>query len=88
MSKHLTIVLKKMCSMVGADYDKIDFKKQNWYQDWTWTEKEQEQFMAWFEDYLMKNKEARQELLEFPRANRQIKRAVQEFILNYGWKTK
>ena len=89
MTKHLSVILKKMCSMVGADFDKIDFKRPNWYEDWSWTEKKQEQFMDWLEDYLMKNKEARQELLEFSRANRRmVKRAIQWFILDYGWRTK
>ena len=40
--KHLTVVLKKMCKMVKADLEKINFKKENWFWDYTWTEKEQE----------------------------------------------
>ena len=86
--KHLTVVLKKMCKMVKVDLEKINFKKENWFWDYTWTEKKQEEFIKWLEGYLMKNKGAREEMLRFPKRDKQmIKKAVQEFVSNYGWKT-
>lgn len=49
---YLTDIFKEMCKRVGADYDEMDFSKDKWYEDYTWTEREKEKFIAWFAKYL------------------------------------
>ena len=34
MKKYLEIILRKQCDYVGADYNKIDFKKPEWFWDY------------------------------------------------------
>ena len=46
-------ILTEMCRRVGADYDKIDFKKEGWFRDYTWTEEEQEDFHQWLGNKLV-----------------------------------
>lgn len=87
MTKHLEIILKKMCKMVGANFDKIDFKEQNWFQKYSWTEKQQEEFKQWFITYLKSDKEAREELMCFPsKSKRELDKVWDEFNLNWGWR--
>lgn len=86
-NSHLWKVLTKMCDIAGVDVEKMDFKKERWYMKHTITEKQENEFRKWFVDYLMNSQEARQEFLEFPRKKKSwIKRAVDEFIFNYGWR--
>lgn len=88
MKEHLRVTLLKMCEYVNADFDSIDFSKQEWYYEHLWTDEQQNEFKAWMIDYLKKNKEARYELLANSTANKtRIEKAVNEFIFNYGWET-
>jgi len=85
---HLRCVLKKMCKLVGTDYDEIDFKKKDWYLDHTWSEEDQEKFRQWIIRYLKGNRSARYELMRVPsRHNKFLEGFASGFILNYGWKT-
>ena len=87
--KHLGIVLRKMCKMVGADPNKINFKKNNWYWDFSWTEQDEHDFINWLSEYLLDNADARSELMNNPIKNKKRTEALaREFVLNYGWKTK
>ena len=88
MTKHLTIILKKQCEIIGVNFDDIDFGKDNWFMSNSWTEAQEQEFSDWLFDYLMKNKEAREELLEHKAKDKKyIKKAVSEINLNYGWRT-
>jgi len=51
--KHLNIILIKMCEMVGADFSKMDFKKQNWFHQFEWTEDSENEFKKWLISYLL-----------------------------------
>lgn len=84
---HLAVILKEMCRRVGADFDKIDFGKERWFEDYTWDEKQQEDFEKWLTDYLYKNKKATAELysMHYP-SKKWVKQAADMFILSYGWK--
>jgi hypothetical protein len=87
MNKYLKEILDKMCLVVNAK--NVDFKKYNWFMDYEWTEDKQEEFRKWLVEYLMKNKEARQDLMKFPTKNKKtIERCSQEFMFNYGFKTR
>ena len=84
--KYLDIILKKMFSMVKADYSK--FKNEpNWFMKRSWTEEQQNKFRQWLIDYMTKNSEARQELMSI-RSKKFVNKFVDEFIFNYGWKIK
>lgn len=53
---HTKEILIEMCSRVGVLYSKEFFVKENWYEQYTWTEKEQEEFRKWLGDFLTKHK--------------------------------
>ena len=78
-----------MCKMVGADFKKINFKKESWFYEYEWTEWQEQFFIGWMVGYLMHKKEARQEMMRFPRKNiKDLTKLATEFIMNYGWKVK
>ena len=86
-NKYLKKVLKEMCKRVGADYDKIDFKKDDWFSKYEWTEKEQDNFEGWLVGYLQRNKKAREKMMNIP-AKAFSKKIAVNFIFAYGWKLK
>jgi|ERR1700719_2745811 len=83
-------ILTEMCKRVGADPTIIDFQKDHWFWDYTWTEKQQKEFHTWMSDYLWKNKKEIDHLASFPsltkRSQKAVDELVDEFISNYGWK--
>lgn len=86
MTKHLKIILTKMCEWVDADVNTLDFSEQEWYHKYTWADEQQNEFKAWMINYLKTNKEARYELMAFPNTDKKrIEKLVDEFIFNYGW---
>jgi hypothetical protein len=87
--KHLDIILKKMCEEVGADFEKIDFKKDRWFLDYTWSEEDEEEYTEWLTNYLYKNQEARKELTVIGLKNKKrCRECAKMFVFNYGWKIK
>lgn len=85
-SKHLTIALKEMCRRVGVTFDDVDFTADNWFQQYKWTEEEQEEFQEWFVNYLYNNKEAREEITTIGiRNKKRLRAAVLYFLLDWGW---
>ena len=76
-----------MCKRVKTRYEDINFKKPNWFHDFQWTQKQEDNFKEWLTNYLKTNKEAREELMQSPRLKGYIKIA-NEFLFQYGWKTK
>jgi hypothetical protein len=88
-SKHLTIVLKKMFEMVGAEYDESIFEKEDWYRLHEWEERDSEGFIKWLSDYLYKNKDARKEIMAVPSKDKNsCENVARMFDLSYGWVTK
>ena len=89
MDKHVIEILKEQCRIVGADYEKIDFKEDMWFMDHEWTKEQEAEFIQWVTDYLYNNKEARNMLLQHPYKNKTTcKKAAEQFAFNYGWKYK
>lgn len=89
MNKHLVIVLLKMCEAVGADFRKIDFKKENWFMEYTWTHEQENEFIKWLSDYLYRNEKALEAFSAFPRKTRKHCLEVAElFTLNHRWEHK
>lgn len=87
MGIHLTVVLKEMCKRVGADFEKINFKKTDWYRKHAWTVAEEDAFKKWLVGYWKKNSAARNEMLMLQSATtaNRLERAADGFLLNYGW---
>jgi len=88
MNKYLTEVFTKMCSIVGADYDSIDFSADGWYSKYEWTDEQEKEFEKWMIEFLYTNNEARRELFGCRKVKKAIKPWVGMFLLSYGWKTK
>ena len=92
LPKHLEVVIREMCKVVGADFDRMDsFGKDKdgnlWFQQYTWTQKESDAFGKWFKEYLSKNKEARQEFMTHPSKDKKYLECLwQEVNLQWGWK--
>jgi hypothetical protein len=90
LKSHLKIVLIEMCMRVGANYDDIDCKKDDWYYEHEWTREEEDSFIKWLADYLYTSKEARLELTD-NRTRLSIYRCKQyaiSFVCCYGWRIK
>jgi hypothetical protein len=87
VDRELEYILKEMCKRVGADYDSIDFKSQDWFLKYTWTEREQESFYKWLTE-LIYNAPQISMFLTGRRLKlvKLCKQASAEFIHNYGWK--
>lgn len=86
-NKHLKHILKEQCKRVGADFNKLDFSKEDWFEKYTWTEEEENNFKQWMMNYLKENKDARQDLMRVPSTNPIIIRGfTTSFILFCGWK--
>lgn len=89
LSKHLEIILSEMCQRVGVTLDDINTLEKNWYQEYRWTEEEQEDFENWLADYFYKNPEAQREMLTLPYRNKKyLKAAAKEFTFDFGWSFK
>ena len=89
MNKHLKVILKKMCQIVGADFDLMDFEQKDWYFGYSWTVSEEKMFREWLKNYLKKNKEARNELMNWPsKKEKALEDVAGWFVFNYGWKYK
>jgi len=86
----LKIILTKMCNMVNADYDKINFSEENWFYKYEWSDYDENKFKKWLIEYLEKNIEARKEILGYGLRlnNKKLESSASMFILNYGWKIK
>ena len=89
MGEHTIIVLKEMCNRVNADYDSIDFKAERWSMEYSWTEKEQDEFKDWLADYLYNNTKARREITGYNIKNKKsCNTTAMWFAFNFGWKYK
>jgi len=68
--RHIEIILRKMCTIAGHKYEEIDFKKDGWYSEYTWTEEQEKEFEVWIKNYLYESTEARNQLMSFPHKNK------------------
>ena len=88
ISPELEVILKKMCEMVGANYDEIDFKEKDWYRKHQWTIAQENEFIDWFTDRLNKNKVTRNEFVEYSLnpGRKRLRKVSEGFAFNYGWR--
>lgn len=67
---------------IGEDFDKINFKKKDWYQKFHWTSKQEDDFIVWLSKYLKKNWEG---IAEHKLSNKKLRdMAASNFVFNYG----
>lgn len=86
MEAEIEPILKKMCELVKADYDSINFKEDRWFMKYQWTSEQEKEFKVWFIEYLKKNKSSRKFLMKRPSTHRKsLIKVVDEFLSNYGW---
>lgn len=88
MNKYLIEILEEMFSRVELEFNMNFILQPEWYLKYSWTEQQEDEFIEWLIEYMLKNKDARDELMIIPYKNKKfIKEWVNEFILNYGWRT-
>lgn len=90
MNDTMKLVLIKMCTYVGVKYEDIDFKKENWYMEHTWTAEQEKDFCDWLINEIRTNNEIRKGITNLPYkpSKKRAKSAVMWFNLMWGWKTK
>lgn len=90
-------VLRKMCEYVDAGPEQIDWGRQEnikdeYYNQFEWTEEQYNDFIAWLTHYVWKGPaRVRNALLEFPALGRTKKGALRfarEFAFQHGWRFK
>ena len=87
MNNNLKTVLQTMLFMSDEqpsieDIDKINFKKDNWWKKYHWTERQEERFINWLSDYLKKEWKGITEHKPISKNDRN--KVAKEFILNYS----
>ena len=89
MNESTKTILKEMCSIVNANYEEIDFQQNDWYFLYEWTMEEQNKFTEYLINLLYENSKIRRDIMSIPSKNKElIKKTVNYFIANYGWKIK
>jgi len=88
MDKYLKTIFTEMCNRVDADYDSIDFQKEDWYYQYEWTQEEENSFIEWVADYLYNNSEARKILYGIHIKNKKLCKKAAEGLIFYCWKIK
>ena len=89
MPEHFREMIIEMCKRVKCDYNTFNFDQKEWFCEYQWTDKEQDEYRKWAIDYLKKNKKARREIMSVNSSNKIfLERAINMFLLNWGWKTK
>lgn len=84
---HLKIILEKMCSVGGYDYETVDFTKKKWFNDYTWTQANSDKFRKWLLTYLVDNPQAQKELFEMTIATRRLlEKGIDVFMLNTSFR--
>lgn len=88
MKEQIDIIVKKQCEFVGADFEKIDYHKDDWYMEYEWTKQIEDEFCDWLANHLRNNKKARIALMKRnTRSMSSCIMAATEWVLQYGWKT-
>lgn len=85
--EHMHVILANMCQYVGANYSEIDFKRDNWYRKYSWTEQSKNHFGKWLSNYIYYMKGAQRELYDRSHMKKSdCEKTAAMFIWLYGWK--
>lgn len=86
ISTHLRIILQKMFENTGIEYSDEYVQSDNWYLDYQWTDKQEQEFTDWLANYLSENADARKELLySTVKSKRMCSLAAKQFVTFFGW---
>lgn len=88
MPSHLKFILTEMCNRVGAVYENIDFRAEDWYTQYQWTPEEEENYIQWLTQELQTNKPIRKAFRLPSRSHEYVEKNARFFVGVYGWKTK
>ena len=83
---HLNVILANMCRYVEVNYWDIDFNKNNWFQEYEWSQETEDNFTKWLSEYLYGVKGAQKELCaRTSMRKKECEDADQDFVYQYGW---
>lgn len=82
-------VLEMQCDAINVPYSVVNknVKNKKWFQRYTWTLKQENEFEKKLVDWIYKNPEARREFNNLPKIKWAIKRWVRWYLFDYGWMT-
>lgn len=73
--------------MAHIEFNEDILKHEGWRNKYVWSEEERDKFADWMHTLLKEDKEARKEFMKIPvSGDKHIKRAVNRFLNEYGWK--
>jgi len=83
-------ILKKMCKIVGADYNTMDFRSPDWFNKHSWTTKEEDRFFEWLAKYFFEHWDAVSEIFKYVgcKNKKNARKYSLAFVANYRWKSK
>ena len=84
---HQKDLIIKMYRFAGYKPSEVRIDNDNWYSNYTWTEKQEEAFRQWFYKKVKTNKRFRKHYFSLPPTNNIVKEALSWFILDYAPKT-
>lgn len=85
---NLYTILEKMCECVGITIQDVNWDDEEWFRQYEWSAKEQDQFIKWLYKFL-NSKPAMMELTGHSIRNAKTRNSVAiSFALYYGWKVK
>jgi len=88
-AEYVKEVLENQCRIAGCRFEDIDFESDTWYQDSTWTTKQESEFKIWVIEYLKSNIKARKQLMTFPtKTKTNLERWFNSYNLMYGFRVK
>jgi len=86
MSEQIQAIIKKQCEVVGADPHSIDFKSNDWFLKYEWTEKQEADFIKWLTEHL-KDKKTMLQLSQITSTKLSFRKKIANaWVFNYGWK--
>jgi hypothetical protein len=82
------IYFKKICEYVNADYDKIDFYNDCWYDKYKWSNKDEIDCENWLFNLIINDVDLKKLLFNKKRITKKdVKKFVEHFVFDYGWKS-
>lgn len=81
-------VIKHLFEVAHIEFNEDLLTHDGWRNKYVWSEQERSDFSDWMFQFLKDNKEARKEYMKIPvSGDKHIRRAVNRFLNEYGWKT-
>jgi len=83
-----TVILKKQCEIVNADFEKLDFTsaESRWFMLYSWTKEQENEFKQWLISFLKElPKGEYYQLSHYSRNKSNLAKIAEEWCFNYGW---